>query len=331
MEKEKISVIVPIYNLEKYLPHTLERLVNQTYRNLEIILVDDGSKDNSPQICDEYAKKDERVKVIHQKNGGLSCARNAGIEVATGEYIAFFDPDDILSLDFYKYLYELITKTKSDISQCAFTLMVEDDALNGNYKFDTVNFDKYEISNKMETFHKLHNENKNILLNTVVVWNKLYKREVIGSIRFPEGKRYEDDFTTYKFYNNAKQIVSSNIALYGYVQRNNSIMHQEFSIKRLDALEAFDKYVEFFKEIPDEYLFAKLLVRYQRIIVTILKEVQESSYEDKQNVVGILERKFEEITLLLEDSMEKIDDENLKIIVENKKKYEEEFEQNKTV
>ena len=117
MEK-KVSVIIPVYNVEKYLKECIQSVLRQTYKNLEIILVDDGSKDNSGNICDEYAKRDERIKVIHKKNGGLSDARNAGIDICTGEYIAFLDSDDFIEEDMYEFLVKNLEKAKADISIC---------------------------------------------------------------------------------------------------------------------------------------------------------------------------------------------------------------------
>ena len=131
-----ISVIVPIYNVEKYLERCVESIINQTYKNLEIILVDDGSPDNCPQMCDDYAKKDSRIKVVHKKNGGLSDARNAGMKVATGEYVSFIDSDDYISLDFYETLLETIVDNDSDIVECSVVKFYE------NGKFDEYSDDQ---------------------------------------------------------------------------------------------------------------------------------------------------------------------------------------------
>ena len=123
MEEELISVILPIYNVEKYLEKCLKSVINQTYKNLEIILVDDGSKDNSPQICDEYAVKDKRIVVIHKSNGGLSDARNAGIEIAKGKYIALIDSDDYVEKDYVQFLYQLIKENNAEMSICSHTVL----------------------------------------------------------------------------------------------------------------------------------------------------------------------------------------------------------------
>ena len=131
-----ISVIVPIYNVEKYLDRCVESIINQTYKNLEIILVDDGSPDNCTQMCDDYAKKDSRIRVVHKENGGLSDARNAGMEVATGEYVSFIDSDDYISLDFYETLFQTMIDNDSDIVECSVVKFYE------NGKFDEYSDDQ---------------------------------------------------------------------------------------------------------------------------------------------------------------------------------------------
>ena len=136
-----ISVIVPIYNVEKYLDRCVDSIINQTYKNLEIILVDDGSPDNCPQMCDDYAKKDSRIKVVHKENGGLSDARNVGMEVATGEYVSFIDSDDYISLDFYETLLETIVDNDSDIVECGVVKFYEDNS-----------FDKYSDDLKVTNY-----------------------------------------------------------------------------------------------------------------------------------------------------------------------------------
>lgn len=225
-----ISVIVPIYKVEEYLEKCIDSLVNQTYINLEIILVDDGSPDSCGDICDEAAKHDNRIKVIHKKNGGLSDARNAGMKVATGEYTSFIDSDDFISLDFYQTMFDVMKKTSCDIVECG-VLKVKPDFEDSHNVSKIMSEKAYsardalvELINDGE-FHQ-H------------VWNKLYKREAVGDIIFEKGACNEDEFWTYRVFGNAKKIVKIDTKMYFYLQRPGSIMGVGYSLKRLDALRA---------------------------------------------------------------------------------------------
>ncbi len=238
--KEKVSVIVPIYNVEKYLIKCIDSIVNQTYKNLEIILVDDGSPDSCPQICDEYAIKDSRIKVIHKENGGLSDARNAGMSVATGEYISFIDSDDYISLDFIETLYNTMKYESSDIVECDVIKIFEN-------KDPKVN--EYENNFKVETFDTQDSLSMLIAENQFRqhVWNKLYKSGIALHIPFKKGKLNEDEFWTYQVFGQAKRVTKIKKLMYYYLQRESSIMGNKFNIRRLDALEAKEerqKYIE---------------------------------------------------------------------------------------
>ena len=248
--QEKISVIVPIYNVEDYLHRCVDSIINQTYTNLEIILVDDGSPDNCLKICDEYAKKDSRIKVVHKKNGGLSDARNAGLEIATGEYIGFVDSDDYISLYFYEKLMNVIKVSGSDIVECGVKKFTENNEINDveNSKLD------FKIFNKFEAM-------QNLIMNkilSVTVWNKLYKKDVIDKLRFKVGKTNEDNFFTYLAFDNANKISKLDDELYYYLQRENSIMGESYKLNRLDEIEA--KY-ERFKFIEKNYKNLTLLAK----------------------------------------------------------------------
>lgn len=223
-----ISVIVPIYNVEKYLERCVESIINQTYKNLEIILVDDGSPDNCPQMCDDYAKKDSRIKVVHKKNGGLSDARNAGMKVATGEYVSFIDSDDYISLDFYETLLQTMIDNDSDIVECSVVKFYEDN-----------NFDEYSDDLKVTNYDTLYALDGLINENPFKqhVWNKLYKSNIALDIPYAVGKLNEDEFWTYQVFGKAKKVTRINKTMYYYFQRGSSIMGNGYNIKRLDALE----------------------------------------------------------------------------------------------
>lgn len=223
-----ISVIVPIYNVEKYLQRCVDSIINQTYRNLEIILVDDGSPDNCPKMCDDYAKIDNRIKVVHKENGGLSDARNAGMKVAAGEYVSFIDSDDYISLDFYKTLLQAIIDNDSDIVECGVVKFYE------NGKFDEYSDDQMiKNFNTVDGLEGLINENS----FHQYVWNKLYKTNIALDIPYAVGKLNEDEFWTYQIFGKAKKVTRINKTMYYYFQRGSSIMGNGYNIRRLDALE----------------------------------------------------------------------------------------------
>ena len=184
-----ISVIVPIYNVEDYLDRCVDSIINQTYKNLEIILVDDGSPDNCPKMCDDYAKIDNRIKVVHKENGGLSDARNAGMKVATGEYVSFIDSDDYVSLDFYETLLQTMIDNDSDIVECGVVKFYE------NGKFDEYSDDQMiKNFNTVDGLEGLINENS----FHQYVWNKLYKSSIALDIPYEVSKLNEDEFWTYQ-------------------------------------------------------------------------------------------------------------------------------------
>lgn len=225
-----ISVIVPVYKVEKYLDRCVDSIVNQIYKNLEIILVDDGSPDNCPKMCDAWAKKDSRIKVIHKENGGLSDARNAGMAVATGNYIGFVDSDDWIDLNVFQTLLTALNKSNSDIACCKIMKVRENENVSqvGNCSGE------YKVYDTEAAMHELIID-KDI---QQVVWNKLYKRKVLENIKFEKGKYNEDEFWTYQVVGNANQIVVIDYPGYYYLQRNSSIMGSTYSLKRLDAIDA---------------------------------------------------------------------------------------------
>lgn len=229
MDLPLISIIVPIYKVEKYMDRCIESLIEQTYHNLEIILIDDGSPDNCPAKCDEWGRKVKQIKVIHKQNGGLSDARNVGIEIAKGEYIVFVDSDDWVSPDYIKCLYETASSTNSDICECD---IIKTNKENLVYATDNKNvFICYDTEDALE-----------LLIQDVVfhqyVWNKIYKMDCLKGIPFVKGKVNEDEFWTYRVFGKANKVVKTQRKLYFYFQHSESIMGRKYNVKRLDALEA---------------------------------------------------------------------------------------------
>lgn len=229
MEQQKISVIVPVYKVEPFLDRCVQSIVEQSYSNLEIILVDDGSPDNCPVMCDAWAVKDSRIKVLHKENGGLSDARNAGMIIASGELIGFVDSDDWVAPDMYQHLYNLIMEDHSDIATCGVEMVWED-----RTSSRMLTKSGSCVLNRQEAMRALIEES----WLKQPVWYKLYKTALIRDIHFPAGKYHEDVFWSYQAIARAERVSVSDYVGYFYVQRSGSIMGEGYSLKRLDAVEA---------------------------------------------------------------------------------------------
>lgn len=230
-----ISVIVPVYQVENYLNQCIESIIDQTYTNLEIILIDDGSKDNCPQICDEWSIKDKRITVIHKKNGGLSDARNVGLDIAKGKYIAFIDSDDWVDSRYIELLYSSLINSEADISACSIQKVYDADSV------DPYNLNpQLQLATPKEAI-------KDILYDRrfkTVAWNKLYSEEILAGERFLVGKIHEDEFFSYKVFDKTKKLVFIDAPLYKYRQRSGSIMSSP-SLKHLDSLDAYLNRIKF--------------------------------------------------------------------------------------
>ena len=227
---ELISIIVPVYKVEPYLDKCIASIVNQTYRNLEIILVDDGSPDNCPAMCDAWAEKDNRIRVIHKQNGGLSDTRNAGMSSATGELIAFVDSDDWIDIRYVEYLHQAILQTGADISACDLRKVYDESAVNE----DPVTMPQIEVATPEDAIEDiLHNRRFR-----AVAWNKLYTRRLLTGERFETNRFHEDEFFSYRLYDKSERLVYIGVPLYNYRQRSGSIM-TTFSVRHIDALDAY--------------------------------------------------------------------------------------------
>ena len=262
MEK-LISIIVPVYNVEKYLDKCIESILNQTYKNLEIILVDDGSKDNCPKICDDYAVKDNRIKVIHKINGGLSSARNEGLKVTNGDYISFVDSDDFIEKEMLYKLLHTLEKNDSDIAICGYNAVDEEGVVLEKLKLLDKNHEEIIIS-KVESQNDYF-EKKNKRGIYTVAWNKLYKKELFLNKAFPEGRLHEDEALTFKLLYEAKKIVYLNEALYNYLIRNNSIMAMEIKKERFALFDAYLERVDFYLDNKENNLCDKMVKQYMRM------------------------------------------------------------------
>lgn len=241
MNNPLVSVIVPIYNVEQYLKTCIDSIVNQTYSNLEVILVDDGSPDRCPEICDEYAKNDNRIKVIHQKNGGLAHARNVGIANSNGGYLTFVDSDDYVSNDYVECLYKGLIESNADISIASFIVFKESEPSSAT--LEKVPFVEVTKNDYFKEYASIKAEKS---MPFITAWNKLYKKELFDGIKYPKGKLYEDAFTTYKLIEKARKIVYSTTKLYYYRLNPQSILGQSFKEKHLEMVEAFRGAMDYF-------------------------------------------------------------------------------------
>lgn len=229
MKEPLISVIVPVYKVENYLEVCLRSITNQTYENIEIILVDDGSPDRCPQICDSWKKRDNRIKVIHQNNSGGGQARNRAIDIARGEFIAFVDSDDYIASTMFEFLYNQF-KEDIDIVECGYCITENDDTL----------FDDKNITYECKVFNTEEAMRENIRdrIFRQLIWNKMYRKNIIGNIRFPIGSKIDDEFWTYQVLGNARRLVYTSKVLYAYRQQENSVMHLLSPERRLQSIEA---------------------------------------------------------------------------------------------
>lgn len=281
--KSLISVIIPVYQVEPYLKHCIESVINQTYRNLEIILVDDGSVDGSGEICNQYADKDNRIKVIHQENRGLSEARNRGIDIARGEYLSFVDSDDWIDMRFIEIMYEISIEAECDIVQCNFQNVIDDSSEEDKHKGNYTIYSSREFSIATYTL---------LSWRCSVAWNKLYKASLFEGIRYPIGKIHEDEFTTYKLIWRANNIAVTNTRLYFYRQRTDSIMGSSYYSKRLDAGEAYMEKEVFYKELGETTLLNLVRMAYLEWIDWNLPLVNKFE-KNARRLVEALEQKKE--------------------------------------
>ena len=291
-----ISVIVPIYNVERYLEKCINSILNQTYQNLEVILVDDGSPDNCGEICDIYSDKDLRIKVIHKKNGGLSDARNTGIDAAEGEYLAFVDSDDTIMPEMMEKLYQRIDIDGSDMAVCGCKRVDQKGVILSEV---------YLPDNLLSGFDALKQSYDNNGVLYTMACNKLIKRELFQNIRFPIGKYNEDEFTLYRVIDQCRQISIVSETLYIYYQRSDSIMGS-YSFRHLDGIEAsYERYFYFKKKggnynellIPEGNTFTPVFFRSKLLLKPQTQEEKKRVHEIDKMARAICVDNFHQWTL----------------------------------
>lgn len=256
-----ISVIVPVYNVEKYLERCVKSIAAQTYKDLEILLIDDGSTDKSGKMCDDFQKTDSRIKAFHKQNGGLSDARNYGIEHSAGEFISFVDSDDYIDEKMLETLHRLITENDADLAVCSAM-----DVFEGKEVTQVKEIKEFNL-NKVESY-------KYMLRGDGIpsACNKLYKRQTVGNVRFPVGKLYEDGFFTPQILKRVEKTAVTSKPMYYYFRRADSITTKPFRKGDLDVIEAYDKCVKQVKELcPEALPYAEF--RYRNAYFNVLDKM----------------------------------------------------------
>lgn len=279
MENGKISIIVPVYKVEQYLERCVNSLINQTYKNIEIILVDDGSPDQCPKMCDDYASEDSRIKVIHKKNGGLSDARNAGLNAARGSYIAFVDSDDWVEADYIETMYTNAIKENADISIVGYTMVWA----NGKQRRFSKD-EEYDVLDREQAIRELLMQNK----YSCMVCQKLYKADIFENVRFPVRKIYEDVAISLPTFAKANKVVVSGKSKYNYYQRSASIVNSEFNMNKLYFLDCCKNIIEYSDEQSGKY-DKEAHVFYLRALMEFLLQL----YRMEDNVYSDVEKQLE--------------------------------------
>ncbi|BED92613.1 MAG: glycosyltransferase group 2 family protein [Candidatus Paraimprobicoccus trichonymphae] len=300
----EISIVIPVYNTDKYLKSCLDSVLAQNFKDFELIIVNDGSIDNSLKICKNYKKKDKRIKLIDKKNNGVGSARNIGIDISNSKYIGFVDSDDYIDSDMYEFLYGNLKKYNSDISICGICNLFF-----SNNKIIKKNQSKIiteKCFNNKEAFKEIL-ESKLFSVNPV---NKLFKKSLFENIRFPEKKTAEDAFTIPEVILKSKKVIYNSKAKYNYVRRQNSITTSNFNLRDLDVIDAYKKHFvtiksefpEYIKQGEFRYLWSHIYIldkftfsekiSYDIEYNYIVKKLEKSLFSIISNPYFSLKRKF---------------------------------------
>lgn len=312
MGNDLISIIIPVYKVEEYLEKCIESVLKQTYTNLQIILVDDGSPDNCGKICDEYAKKDSRIEVIHKVNGGLSDARNVGIAKAKGKYIGFVDSDDYIKEDMYEILINLIKEYDADVSICNLYDVIDGKEYIRNNENGIQEYSRLEIL-------------KEVLLDENIqsyAWNKLYKKELFDEIKYPIGKKYEDIGTTFYVFEKCNKIVVTSKPEYYYLKRSDSLVNNVTESTVLDYTDIIiqrylytQKNIEELRKYNNYYLAKTLITAHNDIeLLGSISEKMQEKYKELYNLVyDIMKNNRKDIEELFNDEQKKTIENLIKI------------------
>ncbi len=271
--EELITIIVPVYKVEGCIEKCIESILNQTYKKLEIILVDDGSPDNCGNICESYTKRDSRIKVIHKENGGLSDARNAGIDIAKGKYISLIDSDDYIDSDYVEVLYSAISKDNTDMAISSHRVIYPTGTI-----LDKETNEKSVLESKEVLKRILYDEGIDLS-----AWAKLYKTELFKNVRYPKGRLFEDAATTYKLVDKSKRISIISKSTYNYIIREESISNREFSPSKMDLIVSTEEMCNFIKnKYPDLEKAADRRIMYSYLSTLSQLAMSEKEFPDEQ-------------------------------------------------
>ena len=269
----KISIIVPVYNVERYIRRCVGSILNQTYNDFDLILVDDGSPDNCGNICEEYAQQDDRIHVIHQQNGGLSAARNSGIDWALlnsdSQWLTFIDSDDWVLPEYLEQLHSAAESNDVKVSFCNFARTTG----------DTVQAERSVSAPRVCSPAEIWHEQR---IPSTVAWGKLYKKECFTDIRYPVGKTNEDEFTTYRILFSMSQVAFIDYPLYQYFINPDGIMQNKWNPHRMDGIEAFETQISFFRDNKYLTLYNDVLYLYRWTLVNYYQTINDGSQENKR-------------------------------------------------
>lgn len=286
--KPLVSVIVPVYNVENYLRKSVDSIRNQTLTNIEIILIDDGSTDASGEICDELALVDERIRVIHKENGGVSEARNVGVQQARADFIGFVDADDYIDEMMYERLYDEIIQEEADLAYCNF-YHVDGNHMRSDYSYESgkVVLERLNLVNNLLTSNNI----------SVHLWTKLYKKEIAIKHKFPVGKTHEDAAFLIPYVLDCKKAVGIMEPMYYYIKRNGSMVNRDYSPEDLDFIDVHEKNFELLKDTSVFLMGAKYRLYWSRFYVLdkMLISAEFKDFDTRRKVVKYLRKHFFDI------------------------------------
>ena len=273
-----VSIIIPVYNTEKYIEKCILSVLKQKFQDFEVLLIDDGSTDSSGKICDKYIEHDERISVVHQTNQGLSAARNVGIKRAKGKYICFIDSDDIIAEDYLSILYENALYFNADVVWCKFQRFYTEDELGQLDLTERVG----KVQEKRELWYKLSTTGPTSQgVEIVIACNKLIRSSLCKNLQFPIGKWHEDEFFVNDLLKYAGLCVEVNIPLYYYRQRSDSIVGKDnqFDNRHLHTLEALRQRIKICKEVADPDIYEEMIKAYRQMIIIYYSVLKKKSWK----------------------------------------------------
>ncbi|HFI0131604.1 TPA: glycosyltransferase family 2 protein [Streptococcus suis] len=289
--KDLVSIIVPIYNVEKFLPRCIESICNQTYENIEILLINDGSTDESEQICVDFMARDPRIRYFLKENGGLSDARNYGIERACGNYLAFIDSDDFVESDFILRLYDALVQQNASVAIAGFSKVDENGTI---LKKEQLENEELVLTGR-EVCKKLHSEKGQVF---VVAWNKLYKKELFTNLKYAKGKLHEDEYLAYQLFYEIERIAIVEECLYYYVERRESITRTQMTDLRFECLIEYQLLrIDFFNSKNDSEL---LTLNQQAFLLFVIQFLEQNrsgfvTPEKKAKLRGLYTKIYKEL------------------------------------